>query len=522
MWLTIVATVVSLIVVLLLSGDQLFVLYHQVDNSYRQQQLSADLYQFKAAVLSLARADPLMPETAQRLQRVDALSGKMIKSISAALDPKQGAAFRDQSRQLWQGYRNNLQSAIQISQTAPQDALSIPEQAYQQNLSPLVDVLDKQQEAASRLQDEQEAALHAMLRRIGWVILGPMLLACIVVVSIQLALVRRLKVQVRAMMQSVDLLGEGRMDIRLPQQGNDELAMMAQRINRFLERLCQLLANVHQHAARNQTDSEQLRSFTEHAVKISQQQKDRARLSGSAAENIASLATVVADNLIQASSSSQNVMQRTAAARELGEANAKSMTQLVDRISHAMDAMQQLNDSVSAIANVSSLIRDVADQTNLLALNAAIEAARAGEQGRGFAVVADEVRKLSEKTSSATTDIFSSLQKVETAKHSLTDAIETAREASQENLQSQQVLEHALDSVDESLQQLGLLMQAIQDSGHKQSAAGDEILQHGNQLLELAHHIDEKMQSANPLMKQLSDSAVHLSDALGWFRLQSR
>ncbi len=522
LWLTVLFTLASLVLVMGITGQQLFSLTARIDQYRDSQQLAADLYQYKASVLSLSRADPMQADTAANLKAVQAQVSRLTPAIVAALPADQSARFRDNSSQLWQGYARNLESALKIAETAPQDALSIPEQAYQQYLVPLSALLDLQLKQASTAQTAQQARLRGTLAGLAWFILGPLVVASLAVTLIQLALARRLKQQLNAMGRAIDSLGEGNLAIRLPQQGKDELAQMAARINRFLDRLSDLLSSVHEHAGRNLRDSQQLKLITTQAADASRQQTGKANLSNDAAARIAEQASSVADDLAQAEGDAREAIARTRHARSLGQENAAAMAELATRIADARTQMQELNQSVADIANISTLIRDVADQTNLLALNAAIEAARAGEQGRGFAVVADEVRKLSERTASATSGIFDCLQKVEQAKGALAGAIDTAGDASQQSQSSQRTLAEALDAVDGSLRQLDALMGRLGETRQQQSEAGNNIRQHGFELAHLAVHIDEQMQQAHPVMQQLAESARGLHQALSWFRLDHR
>ncbi|MTD33332.1 HAMP domain-containing protein [Paludibacterium sp. dN 18-1] len=521
LWLAILFTGVSLVVVISLTSQQLLALSGQFDSYRQHQELSANLYQLKASVLALSRADPLQPDTASRLQTTHRRAGQLIAHIRQALPGAQGNAFARQATQLWQDYQRNLSSALTIAQTAPQDALAIPEQAYNQSLQPLAELIDRQLQQADARQATAQASMHAVLKRLGWLTLGPLALASIGVILLQLAMARLLKRQLHDMVQAADALSQGNLATRLPDSGQDELGHAAGRLNRFLDRLSDLLHEVRQHASQNHSESQRLHLLTSQAADASQQQTGKSNLSHHAASQVAELASEVAQQLSEAEQGTQQASQCAQQARQLGDGNARAMQRLANRIHGAATEMSTLHQSLGEISQISTLIRDVADQTNLLALNAAIEAARAGEQGRGFAVVADEVRKLSERTAAATARIFDTLAKVDTATHGLSDAIDTAERASQDNLGTQQALDNALNEVDRTLAQVGQLMQQMSRSSAAQAAVGVTIRQHSHEVAHLANTIDSQMQQASPAMQQLTDSAQQLNQALSWFRLNS-
>ncbi|POZ60717.1 methyl-accepting chemotaxis protein [Chromobacterium alticapitis] len=521
LWLTIAFTLASLALVMAVTGQQLYAFTRHVDHYNHLQQLSSNLQQLKAIALSFSRADPLLPETATRLKQAQGQVAALQDEILSSLPAGDSQAFAGALRGHWQEYGRNLGSAIRIAETAPQDALSIPEQAYLSDLAPLAAEIDRQVARRDGELRQEKAALASSLAWLAPLILGPLALASALVVLIQLTMARRLKRHLSAMAQAADALSEGNLAVRLPDQGKDELAHAAARINRFLDRLTGLLDEVRLHAGNNLRDSQRLQLLTRQSADASQQQTGKSRLCNDAAAQIADHAEQVAQHIEAALDNSRSAATATGQARRQGECNAESMRQLAERIDFATLEMRELSEAVGAVSQISSLIRDVAEQTNLLALNAAIEAARAGEAGRGFAVVADEVRKLSESTATATSAIFDSLRKMERAQGALGEAIAAAGSASHESQASQQALDAALGLVDGALGRLGVLMEDIGTARELQARAGGTIRQHGHELASLAHDIESQMEAAEPLMLQLAQSAGGLGQAMAWFRLPS-
>ena len=521
LWLTILFTLASLALALVLTGQQLLGLTQAVERHSARQQLSANLHQLKASVLQLSRLDPLLPDSPALLRQTSQTVAQLSQDIAAGLPAVEAQAFRLSITPLWSAYQRNLNSALTIAETAPQDALAIPEQAWQQHLQPLAAQLDRLQRQEQQRLRQESAQLRDTLARLAWLTLGPLGLASLVVVAIQLALARRLKRQLQAMAASADALGEGNLAMRLPAQGRDELAATASRLNLFLNKLSELLRRVEADARRSGGDCQRLQLLTLQVADASRLQSAKAKLSNEAAHAVADSAQTVAGHLQQADLHTRQAAADTASARELGQRNAVAMQALAGNMEHAQAEMRQLKHSLDDIAGVSGLIRDVAEQTNLLALNAAIEAARAGESGRGFAVVADEVRKLSERTRAATGSIFDALGKVEGATGSLHTALEQAGDACADKLDSQQALDQALLQVDAGLGRLNRLMADIREHSAAQARAGGDIRQHGHEVAHLAATIDQQMQEAAPVMQHLADAAQDLNQTLSWFRIDA-
>ncbi len=257
--------------------------------------------------------------------------------------------------------------------------------------------------------------------------------------------------------------------------------------------------------------SEQLSSQIELSTSGAEEQSARMTETATAMDEMNSTVLEVARNSGVSAEIADNTQEKATAGAKITLRCQESMTQVKDESMKLRHNMGELASHAQSISAVMSVISDIADQTNLLALNAAIEAARAGEAGRGFAVVADEVRKLAEKTITSTTDVANAInaiqQSTEVNVKQVDTAVERIEEATELAIEGGKALQIILEMAEQSADGI----RAIATASEEQSATSDEIASSIATVSEIANNNVSAMNEATQAVASLSEQAQQLS-----------
>ncbi|WP_320170753.1 methyl-accepting chemotaxis protein [Maridesulfovibrio sp.] len=293
-----------------------------------------------------------------------------------------------------------------------------------------------------------------------------------------------------------------------------EIRMQAQKISQQNERITDAAAEAESISGNLSSAAEELSAQIEQSNMGAQEQRDRVAETSTAMEEMNATVLEVARNAGTASEDANN-------ARRMAEDGAKVVQQMIeaadgvriqaDGLKHSME---QLGVEASAIGNVLSVINDIADQTNLLALNAAIEAARAGEAGRGFAVVADEVRKLAENTMSATGEVGNAISKIQDMTRqnisATEDAAGSALRSSELANESGQTLSEIVQLVINASDQV----QAIAAAAEQQSATSEEINRATEDISRISLETSQVMSESARAVQEVAEMAAKLNSVI--------
>lgn len=365
--------------------------------------------------------------------------------------------------------------------------------------------------------DDLQAEFRAQVWQTAGVGAVIVVLMGVLIFLIQRSITRPLTSTVKAMASIAS--GEADLTHRLDTSGRDELSELGRHFNRFSEHLGELIRQLLTAAHSLDRHSGELGAIAAQSQRHSDTQTQQMDMLATAINEVTHAIQDVARHAEQASGEVQSAERRADQGLVSIQTSLHQTEGLSDTILQAAEVIESLAQESTQIGTVLDVIRSIADQTNLLALNAAIEAARAGEQGRGFAVVADEVRLLAQRTQKSTQEIHAMIERLQANSGAAVRVIQESRQASQHTIEQAGQASDSLEQINQTLRNLAAVNASIASATLQQSHVVEEINQSVVQVAGLAQTNATASVQTSQASQQLRGIADQLGHLLGQFKV---
>lgn len=370
--------------------------------------------------------------------------------------------------------------------------------------------IDGVEDQVAATQSSVNSAVGAAFTQSLLVALAAVLAIAALALFIARSVVRPLKRAVQAMNEVAQ--GEGDLTRRLDAHNRDELGELGQAFNAFADQVAELVGHIRTSVGDMNMSIQNLNGIMEQADSGVAQQHHESEQAATAITEMSAASQEVAQSAQEASTAADEAETKVQEAQHVLKEAMSVIEGLADKVEQGVSVVNKLGEESQNIGGVLDVIRGIAEQTNLLALNAAIEAARAGEAGRGFAVVADEVRTLASRTQESTQEIESMINRLQDGSQEVVSVIEQIRTSSNTTVEESRQVEEALAIVLKAANTINNQNAQIASAAEEQTSVSDTINQNMHQIVSVTEQTAAGTQDAIKHTKNLASTASDLDN----------
>ncbi len=311
----------------------------------------------------------------------------------------------------------------------------------------------------------------------------------------------------------------GDLTVRIETKSEDEIGDLVYWFNQFMDKLQGVVRDVVEASLPLSNLAQNLRGVTEETQRTIDVQQKSATNAKRAVDTMSGSVDGVAHSAAQAASDANEATTAASEGRQIVQQTVTSIQQLAENVRETADVIARLESDSNKVGSVLDVIKGIAEQTNLLALNAAIEAARAGEQGRGFAVVADEVRTLASRTQQSTEEIQSTIEQLQNAAHSAVEVMSRGTEQATNSVETANKAGSSLETITSTIGRINQMNEQIAHNTEDQRTVAVDIVRHVDEIHQRTEQTASRSGELGSMCNELADLAQHLESIAKQFRV---
>ncbi len=346
-----------------------------------------------------------------------------------------------------------------------------------------------------------------------------MVIATLIAIAVAAITVNRITKPLSEVNRILDIVASGDMTQRLDDSAKDEFGELSRSCNTLIESLRTLIQGIISRSTQLAAASEETSAITEESSQAIRNQQAQVEQAATATTEMSSTSQAVSSSAQQALSEIKNADKEADRVKGISSQNKATIEQLAREVDDASQVINQLHKDSASIGGILDVIRGIAEQTNLLALNAAIEAARAGEQGRGFAVVADEVRSLASKTQESTQEIQAMIESLQVGAEAAVSAMSKGKQQAESCVEQSDLANTALDSITAAFAQAHNVSEEISTAAHEQQQVSQEISERLESIVAIAEQTAEGANQTNISSSEVAKLAEELRLSVDAFKV---